>query len=212
MWVSYTDNQGEQTTARRSAGAGEIKEINMSDLIDRQQAIDDIWTVSPLASLDREWIDRWLRQLPPAQLAKVATDINVGGKDTISRQEAIDIVTPHDDNRAMRDALEELPPAQPERTPMQELLDVTADRDYWKAQCHSYEMTIDRLTKSAQPERIVRCKDCKYWIPYDWMFSEVWRSKNMADYSEDEIGCNYCDMTMKANDFCSRAERKEVTE
>ena len=63
---------------------------------------------------------------------------------------------------------------------------------------------------SAQPE-IIRCKDCKHWIPYDWMFSEVWRSKNMADYPEDEIGCNYCDMTMKANDFCSRAERREVT-
>ena len=62
-----------------------------------------------------------------------------------------------------------------------------------------------------QPERIVRCKDCKHWIPYDWMFSEVWRSKNMADYPEDEIGCNYCDMTMKANDFCSRAERRGVT-
>ena len=62
-----------------------------------------------------------------------------------------------------------------------------------------------------QPE-IVRCKDCKHWIPYDWMFSEVWRSKNMADYPEDEIGCNWCDMAMKANDFCSRAERREVTE
>ena len=61
-----------------------------------------------------------------------------------------------------------------------------------------------------QPE-IVRCKDCKHWIPYDWMFSEVWRSKNMADYPEDEIGCNLCDMAMKANDFCSRAERREVT-
>ena len=60
----------------------------------------------------------------------------------------------------------------------------------------------------AQPE-IIRCKDCKHWIPYDWMFSEVWRSKNMADYPEDEIGCNLCDMAMKANDFCSRAERRE---
>ena len=59
---------------------------------------------------------------------------------------------------------------------------------------------------------IVRCKDCKHWIPYDWMFSEVWRSKNMADYSEDEIGCNWCDMAMKADDFCSRAERRGVTE
>ena len=63
----------------------------------------------------------------------------------------------------------------------------------------------------AEPE-IVRCKDCKHWIPYDWMFSEVWQSKNIADYPEDEIGCNYCDMAMKANDFCSRGERKEVTE
>ena len=60
-----------------------------------------------------------------------------------------------------------------------------------------------------QPE-IVRCKDCKHWIPYDWMFSEVWRSKNMADYPEDEIGCDCCDMAMKANDFCSRAEKREV--
>ena len=61
-----------------------------------------------------------------------------------------------------------------------------------------------------QPE-IVRCKDCKHWIPYDWMFSEVWRSKNMADYPEDEMGCKWCDMSMKANDFCSRADRREVT-
>ena len=58
-----------------------------------------------------------------------------------------------------------------------------------------------------QPE-IVRCKDCKHWIPYDWMFREVWQSKNIADYPEDEIGCDCCDMAMKANDFCSRVERR----
>ena len=58
-----------------------------------------------------------------------------------------------------------------------------------------------------QPE-IVRCKDCKHWIPYDWMFSEIWQSKNITDYPEDEIGCDCCDMAMKANDFCSRAERR----
>ena len=63
----------------------------------------------------------------------------------------------------------------------------------------------------AQPERIIHCKDCKHWIPYDWMFSEVWQSRNINDYPEDEIGCNYCDMAMKADDFCSRAERREVT-
>ena len=38
-----------------------------TDYISRQQAIDDIWTVSPLARLDRKWVDRWLRQLPSAQ-------------------------------------------------------------------------------------------------------------------------------------------------
>ena len=61
----------------------------------------------------------------------------------------------------------------------------------------------------AEPQ-IIRCKDCKHWIPYDWMFSEVWQSKNMADYLEDDIGCDCCDMAMKANDFCSRAEKREV--
>ena len=38
-----------------------------TDCISRQEAIDDIWTVSPLARLDRKWVDRWLRQLPSAQ-------------------------------------------------------------------------------------------------------------------------------------------------
>lgn len=63
---------------------------------------------------------------------------------------------------------------------------------------------------SAEPQ-IIRCKDCKHWIPYDWMFSEVWQSKNIADYPEDEIGCAWSDMAMKANDFCSRGERREAT-
>ena len=61
-----------------------------------------------------------------------------------------------------------------------------------------------------QPE-IIRCKDCKHWIPYDWMFSEVWQSKNIADYPEDEIGCDCSEMAMKANDFCSHGEKREVT-
>ena len=61
-----------------------------------------------------------------------------------------------------------------------------------------------------QPE-IIRCKDCKHWIPYDWMFSEVWQSQSINDYPEDEMGCKWCDMSMKANDFCSRADRREVT-
>ena len=109
--------------ARRSAGAGEIKEINMSDLIDRQAAIEAVMECYDNDELFEVYEEK-LRELPPAQ------------------------------------------------------------------------------------SEIVRCKNCKHWIPYDWMFSEVWQSKNIADYPEDEIGCNYCDMTMKANDFCSRGERR----
>lgn len=77
--------------------------------------------------------------------------------------------------------------------------------------CRLIENEVINKLPPIQPE-IVRCKDCEHWIPYDWMFSEVWRSKNMADYPEDEIGCNWCDMAMKANDFCSRGEKREVTE
>lgn len=62
-----------------------------------------------------------------------------------------------------------------------------------------------------QPE-IIRCRDCEYWMPYDWMFSEVWKSKNMEDYPENEIGCMYADMSMSATDFCSRSARREVSE
>ena len=55
---------------------------------------------------------------------------------------------------------------------------------------------------------VVRCKDCIHWTPYDWMFSEVWKSQTIDDYAESEIGCTYCDMSMGAMDYCSRGERK----
>lgn len=64
---------------------------------------------------------------------------------------------------------------------------------------------------SAQPQ-IIHCKDCKWRMPYDWMFSEVWQSQNMDDYPKDEIGCAYCDMNMGENDFCSKAERSGDTD
>lgn len=80
-----------------------------------------------------------------------------------------------------------------------------------KAAFDAFRQAIEMAIEALEEPKIIRCKDCKYWIPYDWMFSEVWQSRNIADYSEDEIGCKFCDMTMKANDFCSRAERREVT-
>ena len=64
-----------------------------------------------------------------------------------------------------------------------------------------------REMQKALPE-IVHCKDCKNWIPFDWMFSETWQSQNRDDYPQDEIGCSYGDMVMRADDYCSRAERR----
>ena len=75
----------------------------------------------------------------------------------------------------------------------------------------AFRQAIVMAIEALKEPQIIRCKDCKYWIPYDWMFSEVWQSRNIADYPEDEMGCKWCDMSMKANDFCSRAERREVT-
>jgi hypothetical protein len=126
--------------------------------------------------------------------------------DLISRQAAIEAINKALDrqtllNRFVRkvaiDAIKQLPPAQPE--PSQVAKDIA------RIVGNGKDMRV-----IAQPE-IIRCKDCKHWIPYDWMFSEVWQSRNINDYPEDEIGCNYCDMAMKANDFCSRGERREVT-
>ena len=78
----------------------------------------------------------------------------------------------------------------------------------WIYEEHALE-AIKQLP-SAEPE-IIQCKDCKHWMPYEWMFSEIWQSKNIADYPEDDIGCDCSEMAMKANDFCSRAEKREVT-
>ena len=144
--------------------------------------------------------------------------------DTISRAKAIEALDKRFDSIPMeqtseilmlRKDLRDLPPAQlgtnlaevgtdciSRQAAIKALKDATFDFEACK-------IVLEQLPP-IQPE-IIRCKDCKYWMPYDWMFSEVWRSKNMADYPEDEMGCNWCDMAMKADDFCSRAERREVT-
>lgn len=89
------------------------------------------------------------------------------------------------------------------------------DAESWVA-ADEYEKNLQKKVvewlkefPSAQPE-IIRCKDCKHWMPYEWMFSEVWQSQNIDDYPEDEISCNYCDVHMKSSDFCSQAVRREV--
>ena len=95
---------------------------------------------------------------------------------------------------------------------MSRLIDIDDPRNCYIGMDGEYETynidpNVIAEASSVQPD-IIHCKDCKHWMPYDWMFSEVWLSKNIDDYPEDEIGCTYCDMNMGANDFCSRPERR----
>lgn len=154
------------------------RENKMNDSISRQAAINEAnaWLLDCLKVNKQDRSCGLIRRLEDLPSAQPATDTNVGTRDMIDRQQAIDTVLECYDNGEFFDG---------------------------------YEYALKNLP-SAQPE-IIRCKDCKYWIPYDWMFSEVWQSRNIADYPEDEIGCKYCDMNMKADDYCSRAERREVT-
>lgn len=55
---------------------------------------------------------------------------------------------------------------------------------------------------------VVRCKDCIHYMPYDWMFSEVRQSQNIADYPQAEIGCEWIDHHVKPDDYCSLGERR----
>ena len=163
------------------------------DKINRRAAVDamDLYceNTCPIRA------DRWCPDCQIEELKKIvlgsATDINVAtkvgtnlaevGTDCISRQSAIDAI---DEYMVGKNCASD-------GTMMARLIN---------------ELVIKRLPP-AEPQ-IIRCKDCKHWIPYDWMFSEIWQSKNIADYPEDDIGCDCCDMAMKANDFCSRAERR----
>lgn len=82
----------------------------------------------------------------------------------------------------------------------------------WQSGCWVRYRAVEQVVKgqpSVDAVKVVRCKDCKHWIPYDWMFSEVWKSQNIDDYAESEIGCTYCDMSMGAMDYCSRGEWKD---
>lgn len=56
---------------------------------------------------------------------------------------------------------------------------------------------------------LVRCKDCKYYIPYEWMFDGLSRSSHVEDYASDEIGCAVNDHNYSPEGFCSNAERRE---
>lgn len=62
---------------------------------------------------------------------------------------------------------------------------------------------------SADVVQVVRCKDCRYAKPYEWMygFGEV-QSTNIADYNWDEVGCSKNEVHFSPDDFCSYGERE----
>ena len=161
-----------------------VKGEKMADLIERQAAIDVLATMqgrctSKAALVQNSKIWQQIKDLPSAQ--QDVSDTNVG--DMISRQAAL--------------------------LSLDDEITITGVENAYAVR--DYVRRVKRKLESlpaAEPQ-IIRCMGCKHWMPYDWMFSEVWRSVNMDDYSDDEIGCAYCDMNMHANDFCSRAERKE---
>ena len=150
------------------------------DAISRQDAIDALWK----ALYDYE--DKTEKQFQESKELDIADWIQhrifVQNMNDIDRQTilALPSVQPYTEEEIQR---------------MQDMEQIQLDKAF-------------ELGKLDAQEEIIRCKDCKHWMPYDWMFSEVWRSKDIDDYSEDEIGCAYCDMNMGANDFCSRPERR----
>ena len=56
---------------------------------------------------------------------------------------------------------------------------------------------------------VIRCKDCKYWLPHS-QFGFDEDNEEYYDYCELLVpDDDYYAITRKADDFCSRAERKE---
>ena len=161
----------------------------MDDTISRQQAIDalramqtyKLFAGDDMLLIDQAGAQTELMLLPSA----LGTNLAEVGTDCISKQDALEAFGLSEKTRKYG-----------------------GDHSgYDTMMMYEIQDTIEDLPP-IQHETI-KCKDCKHWMPYEWMFSEVWQSKNIADYPEDEIGCDCCDMAMKANDFCSRAVRRE---
>lgn len=57
-------------------------------------------------------------------------------------------------------------------------------------------------------EQLIRCKDCKYWLPHS-QFGFDEDNEEYHDYCERLVPeDDYYAFTRNADDFCSRAERR----
>ena len=130
-------------------------------------------------------------------------------EDAVSRQTLqkelalypIDDVTSEDEagyNRAINDVQKmvlHLPSAQPE--PLKITIDPETTADELERIKHAMRNTPVMLLLSEQPE-IIRCRDCKYWREHKY-------AKETKRYIPF---CGFNAIYTKADDFCSRAERR----
>lgn len=72
------------------------------------------------------------------------------------------------------------------------------------------DLKIEEIAEdlSADPVSVVRCKDCRYYIPFEWMFGVTPKSSKIEDYLEDEIGCSMNDCHFPPNGFCSHGDNR----
>lgn len=145
-----------------------------------------------------------VKDLPPAQPEERTEErTETHACDCISRQAAIDDLRGKDPSQIWDTAdvevwINELPSAQPSgKDPIEREAVVDILHDAMQGCSESEEDLIgDIVSKvdllpSAQPE-IIRCEDCKYW-----------REHKYTPY------CGFNAIYTKADDFCSRAERRE---
>ena len=71
-----------------------------------------------------------------------------------------------------------------------------------------HDIETIRKLPSTQPE-IIRCNECKHYIPYEWMWDDISRSSDINDYSQEEIGCEINDHDFPPDGFCCFAKRRQ---
>ena len=78
-----------------------------------------------------------------------------------------------------------------------------------------YRLPVQTITYTTGTEKygeyveVIRCKDCKYWLPHS-QFGFDEDNEEYYDYCELLVpDDDYYAITRQAEDFCSRAERKE---
>ena len=187
----------------------------MSDLIDREKAIEDLQNGDPSELYDIEDIKYWINSLPSAEKAQLSGEGTTkdATSDLISRKELlkqIDIDSDgergyYGDNWKFIDTIESMPSAEPERLTDDDFETIRillnaykeklGNQQRWK-EAMEYQRIIDRFMAfaSAQSE-IIRCKDCKY--------CEHWYADKGRCFLWHESGIDVFE-----NGFCNYAERR----